>query len=62
MRLSMELVELSPIIKYLPSGIIPSKGMNPILLIPISADIDTLEELMASRDDIFPKEPDFLER
>lgn len=37
----------------------PSKGMNPIILIPISDDIDTLEELMAIRDEIFPKEPDF---
>ncbi len=37
----------------------PSKGMNPILLVPISEDIDTLEELMAIRDEIFPKEPDF---
>ena len=40
----------------------PSKGMNPILLVPISDEIDTLEELMAIRDDIFPKEPDFFER
>ncbi len=39
----------------------PSKGMNPILLVPISDDIDTLEELMAIRDEIFPKEPDFFE-
>lgn len=37
----------------------PSKGMNPILLVPISEEINTLEELMAIRDDIFPKEPDF---
>ena len=40
----------------------PSKGMNPVLLVPISDDINTLEELMAIRDDIFPKEPDFFER
>lgn len=40
----------------------PAKGMNPILLVPISNEIDTLEELMAIRDDIFPKEPDFFER
>jgi len=39
----------------------PSKGMNPILLVPVSEDIDTLEELMAIRDEIFPKEPDFFE-
>lgn len=37
----------------------PSRGMNPILLVPVSDDIDTLEELMAIRDEIFPKEPDF---
>jgi hypothetical protein len=40
----------------------PSKGMNPILLVPISDEIDTLEELMAIRDELFPKEPDFVER
>lgn len=40
----------------------PSKGMNPILLVRISDKIDTLEELMAIRDSIFPKEPDFFER
>lgn len=39
----------------------PSNGMNPIILVPISDDIDTLEELMAIRDDIFPKEPEFIE-
>lgn len=39
----------------------PSRGMNPILLVPVSDDIDTLEELMAIRDEIFPKEPDFFE-
>jgi len=37
----------------------PSVGMNPIILVPIDAEIDTLEELMEIRDDIFPKEPDF---
>ncbi len=37
----------------------PSMGMNPILLVPISDEIDTLEELMAIRDSIFPKEPEF---
>lgn len=38
----------------------PSKGMNPLILVPISDDIDTLEELMEIRDDIFPKEPEFI--
>jgi hypothetical protein len=37
----------------------PSTGMNPILLVRVSDDIDTLEELMAIRDNIFPKEPSF---
>lgn len=40
----------------------PSKGMSPILLVPISDEIDTLEELMEIRDDIFPKEPEFFVR
>jgi hypothetical protein len=40
----------------------PSKGMNPIVLVPIPDEIDNLEELMEIRDDIFPKEPDFFER
>lgn len=39
----------------------PSKGMNPIILVPISEEIDTLEELMEIRDEIFPKEPVFFE-
>jgi hypothetical protein len=38
----------------------PSKGMNPVLLVPISEDINTLEKLMKIRDEIFPKEPAFL--
>lgn len=40
----------------------PSRGMNPVLLVPISDEIDTLEELMVIRDEIFPKEPEFFER
>jgi hypothetical protein len=40
----------------------PSKGMSPILLVPVDDEIDTLEELMAIRDDIFPKEPVFFEQ
>jgi len=40
----------------------PSKGMNPIILVPIRDEIDTLEELMEIRDEIFPKEPDFFDR
>jgi hypothetical protein len=34
-------------------------GLNPIILIPISDDIDTCEELMANRDSLFPPEPEF---
>jgi len=37
----------------------PSPGLSPMILIPISDEIDTFEELMDIRDDIFPKEPDF---
>jgi hypothetical protein len=34
-------------------------GLNPIILIPVSDDIDTCEELMAMRDALFPPEPEF---
>lgn len=34
-------------------------GLNPIILIPVSDDIDTCEELMAIRDSLFPPEPEF---
>lgn len=34
-------------------------GLNPILLIPVSADLDTCEELMSQRDALFPPEPAF---
>lgn len=34
-------------------------GLNPIILIPISENIDTCEELMAVRDSLFPPEPKF---
>ncbi|RIK65973.1 MAG: hypothetical protein DCC65_11055 [Planctomycetota bacterium] len=36
-------------------------GLNPIILIPVSDDIDTCEELMANRDWLFPPEPAFLQ-
>ncbi|MDA3823669.1 MAG: hypothetical protein PF450_13805 [Bacteroidales bacterium] len=38
----------------------PDKGLNPILLVPISEDIDTPEELMKLKDELFPKEPEFI--
>lgn len=34
-------------------------GLNPIILIPVSDDIDTCAELMANRDSLFPPEPQF---
>jgi hypothetical protein len=34
-------------------------GLNPIILIPVSGDIDTCEELVAMRDSLFPPEPRF---
>jgi hypothetical protein len=34
-------------------------GLNPIILIPVSDDIDTCEELMSIRDSLFPPEPEF---
>lgn len=34
-------------------------GLNPIILVPISDDIDTCDELMAIRDSLFPPEPEF---
>ena len=34
-------------------------GLNPIILMPISGDIDTCEELMAIRESLFPPEPEF---
>lgn len=37
----------------------PDKGLNPILLVPISDEIDTPEELMELRDELFPEEPGF---
>lgn len=37
----------------------PDPGLNPVILIPISPDIDTPEELMALRNELFPKEPEF---
>jgi hypothetical protein len=34
-------------------------GLNPIILIPVSDDLDTCEELMDKRDLLFPPEPEF---
>jgi hypothetical protein len=37
----------------------PDKGLSPVLLVKVDPEIDTLEELMRIRDDIFPEEPEF---
>ncbi len=37
----------------------PDPGMNPIILVPVDPSIDTVEELMEIRNDIFPPEPEF---
>jgi hypothetical protein len=37
----------------------PDPGLSPILLVPVDPEIDTYEELMEIRDQIFPPEPDF---
>ena len=37
----------------------PDMGLSPVLLVPVDPDIDTLEELMQIRDEIFPPEPEF---
>ena len=37
----------------------PDPGLSPILLVPVDPAIDTYEELMEIRDEIFPEEPVF---
>ena len=37
----------------------PDMGLSPLLLVPVDPAIDTYEELMQIRDDIFPPEPEF---
>jgi len=37
----------------------PDKGLSPVLLVKVAPDIDSFEELMKIRDDIFPEEPEF---
>ena len=34
-------------------------GLSPLILVPVSDDIDTCEELMVNRDTFFPEEPEF---
>ena len=38
----------------------PDKGLSPVLLVPVDPEIDTKEELMELRDELFPEEPSFL--
>lgn len=37
----------------------PDTGLSPLLLVPVDPEIDTTEELMQIRDEIFPEEPEF---
>jgi hypothetical protein len=37
----------------------PDMGLSPLLLVPVDPEIDTYEELMEIRDEIFPPEPEF---
>lgn len=37
----------------------PDKGLSPLLLVPVDPNIDSLEDLMQIRDEIFPEEPEF---
>jgi len=37
----------------------PDKGLSPVLLVKVSTDIDSPDELMKIRNDIFPEEPEF---
>jgi hypothetical protein len=39
----------------------PDPGMSPVLLVRVDPEIDTLDELMKIRDQIFPAEPEFHE-
>ncbi len=38
----------------------PDKGLSPVLLVKINPEIDSPDELMQIRNDIFPEEPEFL--
>lgn len=39
---------------------LPDMGLSPVLLVPVDPGIDSLEELMLIRDEIFPEEPEFV--
>ena len=38
---------------------LPDSGLSPVLLVKVDPNIDTFEELMRIRDEIFPEEPEF---
>lgn len=38
----------------------PDKGLSPVLLVKVDPEIDSPDELMQIRDDVFPEEPEFL--
>jgi len=38
---------------------LPDPGLSPVLFVKVNPDVDTYEELMRIRDDIFPEEPEF---
>ena len=40
----------------------PDTGLSPVLLVKVDPDIDTPEELMKIRDEIFPREPEFYQK
>ena len=40
----------------------PDTGLSPVLLVKVDPEIDTLEELLQIRDDIFPPEPEFYQK
>lgn len=40
----------------------PDKGLSPVLLVKVDPTIDTYEELMQIRDNIFPEEPEFIKK
>ena len=37
----------------------PDNGLNPVLLVKVDPEIDSYDELMKIRDEIFPEEPEF---
>jgi len=40
----------------------PDKGLSPVLLVKVDPSVDSLEELIRIRDDIFPEEPEFSQK